>query len=226
MRLPAASAQTAHRLRYSRYTARRLRRAKLPDDEAEVKAKAADLKAAVAAEAEAEEALQDALADRDAADDDLDDVAKRHRRSIEGRGTNANRERPYIDLYAEGIEYFTSAPIEEQDVRYRLLVKRYGEHLPDGDPVRAEAGLITAGLATWSEAKKAIDDAEIAAALAGAKTQRATEAWATSLTRLYHRLAERFGRATAERFFPRGRRAGQKDGGDDGGGGGSGGTPT
>lgn len=41
----------------------------------------------------------DALADRDAADDALDDLERRHRRAREGRGTSASRERPYVDIY-------------------------------------------------------------------------------------------------------------------------------
>lgn len=208
MRLPSETSRHAVRYAYGRYVARRLRRAKLGEFEAEVKARTADIKAAEAGVGEREEVRQDALADRDASDDELDDLAKRHRRAIEGRDTNANRERPYIDLFPDGIAYYTAAPLDEQEVRYTLLVRRYEEHLPEGDPVRAEAGLLTGGLAGWVEAKKALAQAELEVALAKNAVDRAVEAWETTLRRVYFRLAERLGKTAAERFFPAvGRRA-------------------
>jgi len=206
MQLPPESARNATRLTYGRYVARRARRQKLPEVETEVKTATNALAAAALAEMAVEEARQEALADRDATDDDLDDVAKRHRQTIEGRATNANRERPYRDIYPDGIEYYTAAPLAEQASRYALLTRRYEEHLPEGDPVRAEAGLIEEGLLAWTAATQALTQAEIDVALAKGKTARAVDAWEDTLGRVYFRLAERLGKAKAERFFPRTRR--------------------
>lgn len=217
MRLPAESATNAARSSFSRYLARRLRRAKLLDEEALVKQSAVALHAAAVAEEEAEGLVQDALADRDADDDTLDDVAKRHRQTIEGRATNANKERPYSDIYPDGIAFYTAAPLTEQASRYTLLVRRYDEHLPDGDPVRAEGGLITAALTRWSASSAGLNQAQLDVAIARGRTARAVEDWEATLNRLYFRLAERLGKTQAERFFPRARRrAAGKDVGDGG----------
>lgn len=220
MRLPAETATSSARLGYARYVARRLRRAKLNEFEIEVKTASDALKVSAATEVEAEEAVQDALADRDAYDDDLDDTAKRHRQAIEGRGTNANRERPYTDIYPDGIAWYTSAPLDQQKVRYELLVRRYADHLSEGDPLRAEGGAITEALGGWATAVAALEKAQLEVSVARAKTSRVTDDWESTLTRLYYRLAERMGKANAERFFPRTRRGAAPDPGGDGGGGG------
>lgn len=214
MRLPQKSASVSLRLSYGRYVARRLRRAKLSPEETEVRTLSDQLSAAEQAESALEEEFSSLLADRDAADDDLDDITKRHRQAIEGRSTNANKERPYTDIYPDGVAWYTASPLAEQASRYELLARRYGEFLPDGDPVRAEAGIITQGLAAWKDAAAAIDKAELDIAMARAKTRKAIDAWEEGLTRLYFRLGERFGKAQAERYFPkaaRGRRAGEVD---------------
>jgi len=187
--------------------ARRLRRARLSDEEAEVLAVTSTLRAAATAADDADYAVQDALADRDASDSDLDDVAKRHRQTLEGRGTTANRERPYTDIYPLGMAWYTDAPLAEQVKRYELLVRRYHEFLADGDPVRAEAGLLADGTVQWAAARGAIDQANLDVAMARAKKQGASDDWDQSLTRLYFRLAERLGKGAAERFFPRAGRA-------------------
>jgi hypothetical protein len=203
MRLPSRTAANENRVAFGRYVARRLRRARLSAEEAEVLAVTDALRAATTAAEDAGYAVQDALADRDAVDSELDDVAKRHRQALEGRGTTANRERPYTDIYPDGIAWYANAPLAEQVKRYELLVRRYHEFLPDGDPVRAEAGVISNAIAEWSTARTAVDQANLNVAMARAKTQVAVDVWEQSLTRLYFRLAERFGKAAAERFFPR-----------------------
>lgn len=214
MRIPSDSVSNAVRLTFGRYVMRRARRAKLPDFEAEAKAASDDIKAAEAAQATAEEARQDALADRDAADDDLDDLAKRHRQTIEGRATNANRERPYTDIYPDGVEHYTAAPLKEQEARYALLTRRYDEFLPEGDAVRAESSRIKEALGVWSAALSALTQAETEVALAKGRALRAEQDWEATMNRLYFRLAERFGKTVAERFFPRARRGAKEEASD------------
>jgi hypothetical protein len=79
MRLPARTTSNVARLTFARYVARRLRRARLTDEEGEVRAATTALSEASGALGEAELAVSDWLADRDAADDDLDDTARRSR---------------------------------------------------------------------------------------------------------------------------------------------------
>ena len=222
MRLPSRTAANENRIAYGRYVARRLRQARLSDEEAEVLAATTTLRTVVSAADDASYAVQDVLADRDAFDNELDDVAKRHRRALEGRGTTANRERPYTDIYPQGIAWYTDAPLAEQVARYELLVRRYNAFLPEGDAIRAEAGLITDGVARWAAARTALDQANQDVAMARARTQMAVDAWEQTLTRLYFRLAERLGRSAAERFFPRAGRSKAATDADAGGGSGPG----
>lgn len=207
MRLPNRSAASENRIAFGRYVARRLRRARLSDEESEVLTVTAALREASATADEAGYLVQDGLADRDASDSDLDDIAKRHRRTLEGRGTTANRERPYTDIYPQGMAWYTEAPLPEQVRRYELLVRRYEEFLPFGDPIRAEAELITSSINHWTSARRAVDQAGLDVAMARAKKQSAADDWDQTLTRLYFRLAERLGKTNAERFFPRTGRA-------------------
>lgn len=211
MRLPARTTSNVARLTFARYVARRLRRARLTDEEGEVRAATTALSEASGALGEAELAVSDWLADRDAADDDLDDTAKRHRQAIEGRGVNANRDKPYTDIYPDGMAWYLNAPLGDQVSRYELLARRYETFLAADDPVRAEAPLIRHQVAQWTAARAQVEQAELDVAMARAKVQRAIEAWGQTLTRLYFRLAEKYGKAQAERFFPRANRARRPD---------------
>lgn len=215
MRLPQKTASVASRLNYARYLGQRLRRAKLSAEESEVKALTDMLRQAELAETALEEELTSLYADRDGADDDLDDFTKRHRQAIEGRATNANKERPYTDIYPDGVAWYTASPLADQVRRYELLVLRYTTFLPEDDPVRAEVSLITQALASWKEASERLGKAELDVAVARAKTARAVNEWEEGLRRLYFRLAERLGKSHAERFFPkssRGNRLGNEVG--------------
>lgn len=207
MRMPARTASIVVRLGFGRYLGRRLRRARLADEELEVKRAGLALSEAAAALNEAELVVSDALADRDAADDDLDDLCKRHRQTIEGRVVNAIKLKPYTDLYPDGVAWYVKAPLNEQVSRYELLARRYEGFLPEGDPVRAEAPRVRELIAQWSASRAEVDRAELDVAMARAKVQQATATWEETVTRLYFRLAEKLGKAGAERLFPRPARA-------------------
>lgn len=209
MRLPQKGSSVLNLLGYGRYVSRRLRRAKLSAEEAEVDTLGAAIQAADQAETALEQELFSRYADRDGLDDELDDVSKRHRQAIEGRATNANRERPYTDIYPDGIAWYTASPLAEQVSRYELLVRRYDSFLPEGDPVRAEGPNLLSLLSAWKEAKAQLDQLELDVAMARAKTAAAVNAWEEGLRRLYFRLAERFGKTQAERFFPKPGRGGR-----------------
>ena len=211
MRMPARTTSNAVRLAFGRYVARRLRRARITGEEEEVRAATAALSEAGARLGDAELAVSDGLADRDAADDELDDTAKRHRQAIEGRGVNANRHKPYTDIYPDGVAWYLNAPLGDQVSRYELLARRYETFLAADDPVRAEAPLIRQQVSQWTAARAQVEQAELDVAMARAKVSGAVEAWEQTLTRLYFRLAEKYGKAKAERFFPRANRARRPD---------------
>ncbi|MFO0625039.1 MAG: hypothetical protein U0325_05430 [Polyangiales bacterium] len=78
---------------------------------------------------DADDAIQAALADRDAADDDLDPIAQSARTTRAGRGISAGREAPYTLIFPAGIGYYIAAPLDENTKRYELRA-RLEQNLP------------------------------------------------------------------------------------------------
>lgn len=204
MRLPAPSAHFSQRVRFGSYVARRVRRAKLITLAADIeKATTAVLTAGRALE-DADKPIQDALADRDGFDDDLDEVAQNARAKLAGRSADAARTAPYTLIFPEGIGYYTAAPLDEEVRRYGELKQRLQEHLPAADDVLTTAiPAIDAGLAGFSGAVTALAKARTDESLASTRLEAATEAWEKQMEKTYGALVAEVGRARAERFFPR-----------------------
>lgn len=204
MRLPDSDAAFNERGRYGRYVGRRLRRAKR-------NAVAADVEAATALVVQrgreledAEGPVQDARADRDAADDDLDDTARDSRAKLAGRSADAARNAPYTQIFPDGIEYYTAAPLGEQVARYGQLISRLDEFLAPEDEVRVQAvPALTAGIAAFRSGVEAVDQALTAEALASTKLLAAEDAWERLMLKVYGALLGEVGKAAAERFFPK-----------------------
>jgi hypothetical protein len=165
---------------------------------------------------DADDAIQDALADRDGADDDLDIAAQGARNTLAGRGVEAVTQAPYTDIFPEGISYYTAAPLDQEVKRYTEFKKRLAEHLPAADDVRKKTvKAIEAGLKDFNAGAAAVDDARTAEALASTKLAKMSDAWETQMEKTYGALVSEMGRAAAERFFPRSPRrtgAGKKSG--------------
>lgn len=204
MQLPTSSSSYRTRVRYGRYVARRLRRSKLTQlaDDATTVTNA--LREAGRAWDDADDAIQDALADRDGADDDLDVLAQEARAMLAGRGADAAKRSPYTDVFPGGISYYTAAPLDEEVKRYTELKARLTEHLPAADEVRKKAVKgIEAGLKDYGAAVQAVDAARTAESLAATRLAKATDAWAKQMEKSYGALVSEVGRAAADRFFPR-----------------------
>src|SRR5262249_25651375 len=137
--LPSSSASYRQRARYGRYVARRLRRGKFPQLAADAAAATNAVREAGRVWDDADDAIQDALADRDSADDDLDDIAKEARANLVGRSADAVRSPPYARISRDGVGYYTAAPVAEEVKRYTELKARMTEHLPADDDVRKTA---------------------------------------------------------------------------------------
>ncbi len=120
MQLPAITSSPQTRVRYGRYVARRLRRAKLMTLADDATSTTNDLRAAARAWDDTDDATQEAIADRDAADDDLDVTAQEVRTSLAGRGINAAKEAPYTLIFPNGVSYYTAAPLDEEPLRVQL----------------------------------------------------------------------------------------------------------
>jgi hypothetical protein len=204
MQLPASSSSYRTRVRYGRYVARRLRRGKFSQLAEDAAAVTNALREAGRAWDDADDAIQDALADRDGADDDLDRIAQEARVALAGRGVEAAKTSPYTDVFFKGISYYTAAPLDEELKRYTELKGRLTEHLPAADEVRKKAVKgIDAGLKDFDEGMKEVDAARTAEALAATRLAKATDAWGKQMEKAYGALVAEVGRSAAEQFFPR-----------------------
>lgn len=211
MQLPDADASYGERVRFGRYVSRRLRRAKRITLAADVDAANALVLQRGREWEDAQGPVQDARADRDAADDDLDDTAKGHRGKLAGRSVDAMRKAPYIHIFPDGIEYYTAAPLDQEVARYGQLISRFNEFLAVDDEVRTGAvPALTAGIEAFEAGVKAVTDALIAESLAATHLESAEEAWNLLLTKAYGVLVADLGKAGAERYFPKSRRSKKK----------------
>jgi hypothetical protein len=204
MRLPAPSAHFSQLVRYGNYVARRLRRARMLPLSTDVEKTTALVLVTGRAREDADKPIQDALADRDAFDDDLDEVAQSTRLQLAARSTDAVKTAPYTRIYPDGIAYYTASPLDEEVARYGELKGRIEEHLPAGDEVRAATiAAIDAGLDGFRGAVTALTSARTAESLASTRLAAATEVWEKQIEKVYGALINEVGRVKADRFFPR-----------------------
>jgi hypothetical protein len=204
MRLPTPSAHFSHRVRFGNYVARRLRRARMLPLSADVEKTTALILTTGRAVEDADKPIQDAMADRDAFDDDLDEAAQASRLKLAARSNDAVKSAPYTRIYPDGLPYYTAAPLDQEVARYGELQGRLEEHLPAGDEVRTETvAAIKAGVDGFSGAMAALTAARTAESLASTRLTAATEAWEKQIEKVYAALVNDVGRAKADRFFPR-----------------------
>jgi hypothetical protein len=204
MRLPAPSAHFSQIVRYGNYVARRLRRARMLPLAADVEKTTALVLLTGRAREDADKPIQDALADRDAFDDDIDQAAQASRLELAARSIDAVKTAPYTLIYPDGIGYYTAAPLDEEVARYGELKRRLEEHLPAADQVRCKTiAAIDAGLDGFRGAVEALTSARTAESLASTRLAAAIEGWEKQIEKSYGAIVGEVGRATAERFFPR-----------------------
>jgi hypothetical protein len=204
MRLPAPSAHFSQRVRYGNYVARRLRRERMLPLAADIEKTTTLILTTGRAVEDANKPIQDALADRDGFDDDLDEAAQSSRLKLAARSTDAVKTAPYTRIYPDGITYYTAAPLDEEVARYGELKERLAEHLPAKDEVRsATIAAIDAGLDGFRGAVAALTSARTAESLASTRLAAATESWERQIEKAYGAIVNEFGRARADRFFPR-----------------------
>jgi hypothetical protein len=203
MRLPHENAAYERRVSYGRYVARRLRRHGSTQAADDLSQQNAELRRLGRAREEADDAVQDALAERDAADDALDISAREVRLALASRSLDASKLEPYTRVFPEGILHYTAAPWTQNSARYTSLIERLHAHLPAADPARAHIERLTAQLAAFQEADQALTRARAARGEVARDLERAEEHWGRNVERLYGALLQEMGRAEAERFFPK-----------------------
>jgi hypothetical protein len=204
MRLPGETAGSMVRVTYGRYVWRRLVRAEQDDLANNVSAVTRAVHAAHRAVEDAELPVQEAIADRDADDDDLDETARLVRLQLAARELGADKKRPYTDIFPDGIDYYTGARLSEQGARYTELVAKLESALPATDDLRASTvSKLQSQLSSWKVSEGAVETQRAQLGVARTQRETATEEWTVTLERTYGALVERFGKKKAERFFPR-----------------------
>jgi hypothetical protein len=205
MKLPHANAAYAVLVRYGVYVSRRLQAAKLLDLHAEVKRVNDAVKAAGRARDDADEAIQDAMATRDATDAGLDGHTVNARATLSGRSPKALKEPPYTELFPDGVDFYTASPLAEQVRRYNLLVERAQAFLPEGDPVRdALSEQIPALLSDYSAAVDTLDAVRSQKSILDSRLDAAEDTWRRTIERTYGALIALFGKGPfVEGFFPK-----------------------
>lgn len=204
MRLPSESSHYSLAVDYGRYVGRRLRRAKLLALGADVEKVNAAVLAAGRAWEDLAGPIQDAIADRDAIDDELDDAAIEARANLAGRSASAVREPPYTLIFSQGIAYYTAAPLDEETKRYGELRDRLDANLPAGDEVRVKTvAVIEPNLGAFDQSVKALNQARTAQAIARTTLDAGREGWNKQMEKVYGALVADLGKARADRFFPR-----------------------
>lgn len=207
MRLPADNAAYDQLIAFGRYVTRRLRRKKMTALAQDAEAATTKVKSLGRAWEDAAEPLQDALADRDGADDDLDLIAKEIRQVMASRGLDAVKKSPYIDVFPQGIEYYTAAPLDEEEKRYGELQTRLEKFLPADDALRPRIEEIKEGIASFREASIAVDKQRGELAIGRSTLDGAIDSWRRYMNKLYGTLVSQVEKAAAERFFPKTRAA-------------------
>ena len=191
---------------YGLYVFGRLRRAGLDAAAEAVRLANQEVKNLGRARDDKAEPMELGMADRDGADDDLDEAAKTARAELAGRSVDAVKKAPYTDIFTKGIEYYTSAALDQEINRYTELKVRAEAHLSADDPARVKLiPKLDRGMADFRAATDALAQARMEASLATTRLDGAIEAWSRLMEKTYGDLVAQVGKAKAERFFPKAR---------------------
>ena len=216
MRLPPDNSEFMAFVRYGRYVMRRLRRAGLTSLSQDAEKATLDVKAAGRLWEDADEPIQDALADRDAADDELDVGAQTLRAALASRALGADKRPPYTHIFHQGISFYTAAPLDQEEARYGELRLRVQEHLPEGDAARQEVlATIESGLKTFRQSVEELRSSEAKEAMAGTRARSTIAAFSRQMEKTFGALVVDLGKVEAERFFPKVRGGKSSSGGGD-----------
>lgn len=211
MQLPKENSHYSNVTRATRYVSRRLRRAGKAALAKDTLAAGVAVREKGRAWEDTEDAVQDALADRDGSDDDLDIIARGTRTTLVGRSLTAVNEEPFILIFHQGLGYYTAATLEDEESRYNELSERIVAHLPASDSVRKTApAAIKKGIAAFKAAEADLDKAERARGIARTDLERATRNALRQLEKVYGAIMAEDGKAAAESYFPKASRASAK----------------
>jgi hypothetical protein len=203
MKLPNETSAFWNHVSMGRYVARRLKVSGRITLSADVLRETTAVKTAGRAWEDRREVIQDAIADRDSADDALDRATQEARLQLAARSLDAVKSAPYINIFPDGIGFYTVAPLEAEVSRYNELKTRVEKELNADDAVRrALVGAIDTHLPLFTAASNAISDARAAMSVARTDLERALDAWERLMEKVYGTLVGEVGRRAAEGYFP------------------------
>ena len=203
MQLPKESGSYVSLVRVAVYTSRRLKRSKHDALAADLILGLTTVRTLGRAWEDTEDDVQGGLADRDAADDGLDDVGQETRLGVASTSVAAVREAPYTQIFPHGIGYYTAAPVDQEVTRFTELKERLVTHLSATDPVRVNAvPRLEAGIAEYTNAASGLSAAERNQAAKRTELVHAIRSLRRQLEKTYGILLSEVGKAKAERYFP------------------------
>lgn len=202
MQLPGKGSAYPHRIAFSVYVERRLRREGLNELADQLTSARAALLGIGRAWEDAAIPVQECMADRDSADDGLDALAIQLRFQLGARDINAKETAPFTQIFPEAIKYYTSANLDEQVARYSELKTRLLTYLPANDPLLTQVPVLETLLNTWSNAVAALELARTQETMAREQLESITQDWQTLLEKIYGTLISSYGKKGAEVFFP------------------------
>lgn len=212
MQLPAEGSSINTLRRFNAYTVRRLRRASMAAPAEDCVKAIKKLREAQAAVEDALEPAEEALADRDAADDDLDGANEEANRELTSRIPEAKKKSPWKDIYPNGSVEYAAAPVGEELDRYKLFKQRLTANLPPDDPLVVRiVPRIDQGLLDWAAAEEKHKEARRIVDTRRGERDRLEQEWRTLMDRLYSSIRAERGAAAAEKFFKKQPRRGKKD---------------
>jgi hypothetical protein len=204
MQLPSPTSSYRRRTTYGRYVGRKLRQAQHAALADQAAAATRAVKDAGRRWEDLEEDIQDALADRDAADERLDGLAASLRFALASRSQDAVKTNPYLKLFPQGLAFYTAAPLSDTAARYKSLWNRVEADLPNEDPLRAEyAPKLHDAIQLFEVSVELVRQTHDNQSRAHAELGLTEEAWEREMERIYGALMAEEGKDHAERYFPK-----------------------
>lgn len=203
MQTPSPSSRWTSHVAFARYVARRLLQSGHGAMATSARAAADAVQAAGSALDDARFNTQDAIADRDGADETLDEAGRDLRHGLASESRDAVKQAPYTAVFPEGIEHVTAAPLDQQVARYSELRARVETHLPAKHPLRKRSlDALSRGLAQWDRAVTALNAARSAEALKSTALVAAIDAFDRQMVRIYGTLLAEQGARVGGALLP------------------------
>jgi len=204
MKTPSPGSHFRHHVRSGLYTVGRLLRAHMSEQAGSIQQATQTVLQTGRALEDAEFALVDAFAARDATDDLLDTQTQLGRQQLASRGLGADKRTPYTAIFPDGIKWYIAAPLEEQVARYQIFINRCSTQLPEDDTLRLNVvPQIATLLGEWQAASSSLMTRQASTTGARDELEAGISVWQKLMHDSYNTLCIQLSKAQAEQFFLR-----------------------